>query len=267
MPSVAVLQAVMGVSTFFGVVGLLAYLYYTLQLRSAERSISSLIAGDALFTAKQIVEILEQFGNDHQARLEALKELTKYGTAQAAALLKKVEGNVDVNKLTAASNKNYRQIALWMAIFFILLALITFAYHKTPTPDPSPPVPIPTPGPASAPAPAAPASAPASAPVVMVPDTLHFRSGPMTSGEGSDFSGWYELCSDPLPANATITPPVTFYLSGDRSCGGWAECQQKSLTATRACWQFRLQGHNDKSGAARQAQSEGHLDVNIQRPR
>ena len=250
----------MGVSTFFGVVGLLAYLYYELQLRSAERSISSLIAGDALFTAKQIVEILEQFGDDHQARLEALKALTKYGTAQAAALLKKVEGNVDVNKLNAISNKNHRQIALWTAIFFILLALITFWYYKTPNPVVEP---LPVPIPASAPASAAPV-APASAPVVMVPDTLQFPSAPLPSGAGTNFSGWYELCSGPLPVGATITN-ATFHLSGDRSCGGWANCEQLSRTATRVCWRFQMQGHNER-GAAPVGISQGHLEVSILRP-
>ena len=142
-------------------------------------------------------------------------------------------------------------------VLSIVFALIAFAYYKTPSREGPALAPIP----ASAPASAAPASAPEQ--VVMVPDTLYFNSGDKASGVGGAWSGWHELCSAPLPTGATITS-AALHLSGDRSCGAWSECREQSRTATRVCWQFRMQGHNENNS---QANSEGHLEVQIQRPR
>ena len=97
-----------------------------------------------------------------------------------------------------------------------------------------------------------------------VSEQLSFSSGPKLSGAGKNFSGWYELCSGVLPTGATIES-VSFVLAGDRSCGAWAECREKERTSTRACYEFRLQGHEEWP-APGQANSEGTLKLQISRP-
>jgi hypothetical protein len=67
-----VLKVVMGASSFLGVVGLLSYLYFALQLRQAEQSVQSVLGGDSLFNASQVLSIMAQFKDD-ASRLEALK--------------------------------------------------------------------------------------------------------------------------------------------------------------------------------------------------
>lgn len=87
-----------------------------------------------------------------------------------------------------------------------------------------------------------------------------FSSGPRISGSGSGFSEWYSLCSDGIPQSATITN-VSFLLSGDRRCGGWANCVETERTGNRVCYKFQLQGHNENPPPG-QAFSEGILTVN-----
>jgi len=69
------------------------------------------------------------------------------------------------------------------------------------------------------------------------------RSGPKDSGPGSTFSEQYELCSDPLPADA-IVQRHEMQLVGDRSCNAWATCTLASADS-RICYRFSLQGHNE----------------------
>ena len=69
-------------------------------------------------------------------------------------------------------------------------------------------------------------------------------SGPRASGLGSNFSEWYELCSEPSPTGYSVRS-VQFTLEGDRSCGAWSECRESRRTPDAVCWQFRLQGHNE----------------------
>jgi hypothetical protein len=115
-----------------------------------------------------------------------------------------------------------------------------------------------------------PAEAPKPQPVqadpARVKETLVIRSGPRLSGARKAFSEWYELCSGELPRNSTIDT-ADFSLSGDRSCGAWADCREKTdkRTASQVCWEFRLQGH-DEWPASGQAMSEGVLRIVILRP-
>lgn len=100
-----------------------------------------------------------------------------------------------------------------------------------------------------------------------VKETLLFRSGPKLSGVKKEFSGWYELCSGPLPRDSIIESDE-FTLSGDRACGAWAECREErdKRTSSQVCWQFRLQGHDEWPGSG-QAASEGILRITISRPK
>ena len=97
-----------------------------------------------------------------------------------------------------------------------------------------------------------------------VSDVAVFSSGARESGSMSNFSQWYELCSGKLPPGSIIEQ-AAFTLSGDRSCGAWAECREKERTPTRVCWEFRMQGHNEWLPPG-QARSEGQMRVQFSRP-
>ena len=138
MVTTEVLSIVTGISTFLGIVGLFAYLYFTLLIRKSERSVQNLIEGDALFNAEQVLQILQQFTTD-DARLEALKELTKYGTQKTSDFLLKVKDNVDIGRLHRIAVGHYKYVAGIAAIFFIFLASIAFIYYYSRPGSPSRP--------------------------------------------------------------------------------------------------------------------------------
>jgi hypothetical protein len=84
-------------------------------------------------------------------------------------------------------------------------------------------------------------------------------SGPKLSGSGNDWSEWYQVRIGAAPPGYSIEK-IEFWLSGDRTCGAWAECKELTKDETQVIWEFRLQGH-DEWGAPPQASSEGHLRV------
>jgi hypothetical protein len=106
----------------------------------------------------------------------------------------------------------------------------------------------------------------AAATAPALPDVTDiYRSGPQISGAGSNFSQPYDLCSGPPPAGYVIKSN-RFMLAGDRQCGRWATCKETRNEATKVCWQFSLQGHEEqtgifKPGESGQAYSEGVLTV------
>ncbi|GAB6141755.1 hypothetical protein JCM14076_24840 [Methylosoma difficile] len=116
-----------GVSSLLGLLGLIAYLYYSQKTRAVERSIKGIIEGEELFNAKQVVEILSQFKDDEK-RLQALIALTNYSSDKAKALLTKVKENVDVENLATISTNHYLQIAKVSSRLFGILAAIGFVY-------------------------------------------------------------------------------------------------------------------------------------------
>jgi hypothetical protein len=89
--------------------------------------------------------------------------------------------------------------------------------------------------------------------------TAEASSGPKLSGSGKEWSEWYQVKIGAAPAGYSVEK-TEFWLSGDRTCGTWAECKELAKDETQVIWQFRLQGH-DEWGAPRQASSEGHLRV------
>lgn len=64
------------------------------------------------------------------------------------------------------------------------------------------------------------------------------------SGERAHFSAWYELCSDPIPANHVIIR-YQFVLEGDRRCGAWSRCEVTKNSPREVCVSFSLQGHSE----------------------
>jgi len=89
--------------------------------------------------------------------------------------------------------------------------------------------------------------------------TETYRSGPQLSGIGAAFSAPYTVCSPELPAGSKIVN-VSYHLEGDRSCGAWSDCTLTERSDTRACFQFRLQGHSE-AFPPRAFTSEGFLTI------
>lgn len=128
MPTDQILKILIGISSFGGVVGLLAYLYFGQDFRRAEESVRGIVEGDALFNAKQVVEILAQFKEDDK-RLQALVALTSYSNEKARELLRKAKANVDVDRLSVTWASHYQTRAKLAAVFFLSLAVLAFAYY------------------------------------------------------------------------------------------------------------------------------------------
>ncbi|MGB5055639.1 MAG: hypothetical protein WBO24_14715 [Nitrospirales bacterium] len=122
-----ILTIVTSTSGIIGLLGLLAYLYYQLQINSAERSIRQVVEGEGIFKSEQVVEILKQFTND-EARLEALKALTGHDEAKASNILAKVKKNVDIESYTKISGGNYRTALLVSGVLLLIIALVGFLY-------------------------------------------------------------------------------------------------------------------------------------------
>jgi hypothetical protein len=73
-----------------------------------------------------------------------------------------------------------------------------------------------------------------------------FSSGMVPSGQGGDFSVWYEVVADPPPQGYVIDFANSSYsLAGDRKCDAWAECGWGDRTASKVSFHFRLQGHSE----------------------
>lgn len=66
------------------------------------------------------------------------------------------------------------------------------------------------------------------------------RSSSVPSGEGVDFSSWYEIVSDPNPGYELTA--ATLQLEGTHTCGRWAVCEQVSRSSDSVKWRFRIQG-------------------------
>lgn len=257
MFSSAILTTIVGVSSALGVISLALYFYFLLEYKRAELSVSGLIGSGQLFTAKDVIDILPKFTTDDK-RLEALKEVTRYSTENAKALLHKVEAKVDVNRLAEAQTKNYQRRAALTAIFFGVLAALAVVYgllNKPKSVEPD----VPAPQPAAS----IPASTPTREPrVTTAPRT--YRSGNMPSGLGGEFSGIYELCTSDLAANERIISSE-FHLVGDRACNAWSTCTKAVDNDQKVCWTFSLQGHNEIAGQGSIRMSEGVLNVQVKR--
>lgn len=142
MPTASVLSIIVGVSGFIGLLSLLAYLTFIFKVRQLERSVRQTIEGEGLFNANQIIRILEQFKDDHAARLAAIRELARVDTGKAEALLLKVKDNVDIGQLAKLSNSRFRVAAGILAIVFLALAVLGFLYSKRDEKTPDVPKPI-----------------------------------------------------------------------------------------------------------------------------
>jgi hypothetical protein len=85
-----------------------------------------------------------------------------------------------------------------------------------------------------------------------------FRSGPKSSGLGSNFSPPYTVVSDPAPQGYKIAG-FTYSLTGDRGCNAWSTCKA-AIEGDKVVFTFTLQGHNEWF-PPRPGVSEGVLTV------
>jgi len=91
----SLLTAAAGVSTFLGRLGLLAYLYYDKDVRTAKGTIADIIGDKTSFTPKDVVAVLEKFTSE-EARLQALEKLTSYGKSGAKLLYSRISERLGV---------------------------------------------------------------------------------------------------------------------------------------------------------------------------
>jgi hypothetical protein len=75
-------------------------------------------------------------------------------------------------------------------------------------------------------------------------------SSEVASGSCGNFGAWTALCTPDKPAGWTLVTQ-SFELKGDRAGCRWAQCEPTSVTATKACYRFRMQGHAEECGRAR----------------
>jgi hypothetical protein len=79
----------------------------------------------------------------------------------------------------------------------------------------------------------------------VVNTTEIYWSGEVASGACAAYGNWATLCSPNKPDGWKIVSHV-FELTGDRAGCAYAECKQKSVTETQACYVFHTQGHSEE---------------------
>nr|WP_063570779.1 hypothetical protein [Luteibacter rhizovicinus] len=127
MPNPTAISTIIGISSFLGLLGLLGYLFFFSQRRNGERSVREIAEGEGLFNSRQILTIFEQFKGDKE-RLEALQTLADLELSKARILLEKIKENVDVPRLTSATQSHLRKTSIITAAFFLLIAAMGLAY-------------------------------------------------------------------------------------------------------------------------------------------
>lgn len=78
--------------------------------------------------------------------------------------------------------------------------------------------------------------------------TEKYNSDQVASGACKDFGAWATICTPDKPDGWSIVEQH-FELIGDRAGCAYAECQPLgTITATKACYRFRTQGHDEECG-------------------
>ncbi len=95
----------------------------------------------------------------------------------------------------------------------------------------------------------------------VAPAIITADSGVKSSGAGKNWSDWYQLGSGKAPRGYRYTvSQAEFWLTGDRTCGEFAECRRVQRSDEQVLWEFRLKG-NETKGVPRVAFAEGHIRV------
>lgn len=93
----------------------------------------------------------------------------------------------------------------------------------------------------------------------VAPAIVTADSGVKSSGGGKNWSDWYQLGVGKAPGGYTVSK-AEFWLTGDRSCGEFAECREIQKSDQQVLWEFRLRG-GETDGVPKVAFSEGHIRV------
>lgn len=123
------IQALSSISSFLGLLAVLAYFYSRSQERRAERSVREIVEGDPLFNANQIVEILRLF-NDDARRLDALASLAQRDRDKAKDFLAKIKANVDVEKLQTGGQRHRQMVIAIAGVVLLGLGLFGLLWAR-----------------------------------------------------------------------------------------------------------------------------------------
>jgi hypothetical protein len=129
----SLIGAIAGISTLFGLISFIAYLYFRQQINGgAERSVMEIARGKNPAFATQIVEILKTISTPEK-QVEALKLLLDTGNAESQALLSKIQGNINLELLNREASKKYLWGSGITAILFLSFAVagLVYSYENT----------------------------------------------------------------------------------------------------------------------------------------
>jgi hypothetical protein len=142
----AIVSALAGTSGLIGLPALIAYFFYTYQVRKMEQSVRRTIEGESagLFNAEKVVDILRTFETP-ESRLAALKQLIGVDDRAPRRVYSKIEGSVNLENWKDQDPKKRARTSLLIGLFFVLIALIGLAYSAIAPKPPSPNTPTPSP--------------------------------------------------------------------------------------------------------------------------
>ncbi len=122
------LGSVIGISTFFGVVGVLVYLFADM-FRPRNASVEDLIGHKPLMKSEDIASIIKHCKTDTE-RIDLLEKVLKIDAQHAEKLIGIVRPNVDLNAMDKRNKSFAQKMALTSGCFFLLIAAMTFIYYK-----------------------------------------------------------------------------------------------------------------------------------------
>lgn len=135
MTSVAVIQAIAGVSTIVGLLALIAYFLSLIGLRNSRTSVEGLLTRQGVISTTALKEIPDA------QRLEALKALIEAEAKRNSVFADKVKNDIDLTKIMTQSERySHKRIKLLamalIAIGVIAFAASAFGVDRRPKPDP-----------------------------------------------------------------------------------------------------------------------------------
>jgi hypothetical protein len=85
--------------------------------------------------------------------------------------------------------------------------------------------------------------------------------GPVLSGEGRNYSGWYEVSAPSPPVGYVFDlEHSAYHLEGDRTCEQYSECKWGDRSPTKLSFRFRMQGHPELPPPG-QGRSQGVINI------
>ena len=91
--------------------------------------------------------------------------------------------------------------------------------------------------------------------------TYVISSGPVLSGEGRNYSGWYEVSAPSPPVGYVFDlEHSAYHLEGDRTCEQYSECKWGDRSPTKLSFRFRMQGHPELPPPG-QGRSQGVINI------